>query len=321
MVRYLAATGIAIVALVFGTLAPDTNAHPWGGLVVDASGSIYFTFVCPMTGDSHRACVWRLNAGESEPTPVLESTSDPSDMILIRTADRTVYVAERMGPGPFTTRLWKLLPGPEPELIIPYSPPGGFNPSPFTVDNSGVVYFKHDGRLLRAATGGATQPEESLYQDAIGNDNVVAAIGNMSIVEDGKLYMQYDGKLASTSDGESLNILATDLKKTDPPGLPFRGANILFDMAISDSGSAYFAYYGNREVLKVDADGNTSSILSSGDDWSPHGVDEFDGAIYVLESTTPPKAWEVWKDRTLRPRVRVLRPSGKVETLFEYPPD
>lgn len=47
-------------------------AHPWGGLVVDEDGNIYFTFTCPIVDEHHYACVWKLDT-DGNLTQVLKS--------------------------------------------------------------------------------------------------------------------------------------------------------------------------------------------------------------------------------------------------------
>lgn len=317
MYRYLA-TALAVLIVVASPLS--SSAHPWGGLVVDSSGSIYFTFVCPMVGDSHHACVWKMDIG-SEPSPVLKSSSDPSDMILARSADRTVFAAERIGTGPYRTRLWKLSGTTEPVLMVPFSEDSNFNASPYAVNNKGDIYFFDDGKLRKVSTSSesssADRESAVTSRDYPIDPSIAGVVGNMFIKADHDMMIVYDSRLALVRPDGTVRVIAPAVKKSDPPEVPFNGANILFDMTTAADGNTYFAYYGNREVLKVDTLGNVSSILSSGSDWSPHGVDEHNDSIYVLESTTPPKAWEIWKDGTLRPRIRVLRPSGTIETLFE----
>lgn len=99
---YLKGMLLAVFLVCFARGVP---AHPWGGLVIDATGDIYFTFICPFTSDDHYACVWKLSDGKI--TPSLESASSPSDIILARNnsftridlmawgPDETLYIHDR----------------------------------------------------------------------------------------------------------------------------------------------------------------------------------------------------------------------------------
>ena len=51
-------------------------AHPWGGLVIDNRGNIYFTFINPIVDKNHLACVRQIN-NELDLISVLESNYSP----------------------------------------------------------------------------------------------------------------------------------------------------------------------------------------------------------------------------------------------------
>lgn len=292
----------AVFLVLFVALAPAVVAHPWGGLVVDAAGAVYFTFVCPPVSENHVACVWRLAPGETEPQPALISGSDPSDMVLARTAGRVVYAAERVGSHPFRARLWRFDADGRPEEVLPLMGPRDFTPDPYTVTDGGTIYFQHDGAVWsRTADSAPVRVRDA--PERLSNLEALA-----------------DGTLVSVSGGElwrGTQRIARNLKRDDPPGLPFSGANILFDLAI-DGDQAYLAYYGNREVLRVGPSGSAETLLEAESPWSPSGVDVFEGTVYVLESVTPAPAWKFWQDSTLRPRVRAISPDGSVRVVWEF---
>ena len=108
----------------------------------------------------------------------------------------------------------------------------------------------------------------------------------------------------------------------DPEDVPFSGANIIFDIAVDADENVFLAYFGNRRVLKVDPDGNVSDLLRSEANWAPHGIDVFDGAVYVLESTIgPPSKWQFWRDSPIAPRIRRLNADGQIEILYQHLPE
>ncbi|NNE70877.1 MAG: hypothetical protein HKN29_11025 [Rhodothermales bacterium] len=291
-----------LILLVLVCTATSANAHPWGGLVVDAAGSVYFTFVSPIVGDGHVACVWRLDPGASEPVQALRATSDPSDLVLARDNNRVVYAAERVGSEPFQTRLWRFSPDGSPELILPFVGASQFNADPYAVDTNGSIYFQNGGAIWKRTI--ETGPER--WIEAPDRLSSLLAVQGESI-------LQVKGGVL-VRDGE---LIADNLKLEDPPRVPFSGANILFDVA-ADSTSTYLAYYGNREVFRVDQDGSRHNLLESESPWSPSGVDVYQGTVFVLESVTPAPAWKFWQDSTLRPRIRMVSPSGEVRALWKY---
>lgn len=280
----------------------SATAHPWGGLVVDSAGAVYFTFVDPMVGGPHVACVWRLDPGATDPVPVLRATSDPSDLVLTRDANRVIYAGERVGSNPFRTRLWRFSQEGIPEIILPFGSPSEFNADPYAVDVEGVIYFHANGAIWRRTTN--TAPEK--HAEALDRQSSLLAV-------QGEPLLRVSGG-ALIRGGRTV---AENLKLSDPPHIPFAGANILFDVA-ADSTSTYLAYYGNREVLRVTEDGTRQVLLEAELPWSPSGVDVFQGSVYVLESVTPAPFWKFWQDSTLRPRIRTVAGDGQVSVLWEY---
>ncbi len=291
-------------------------AHPWGGLVVDDEGNVYYSFVCPVESDSHVACVYRLDHDGSTPQPVLIASSDPSDLVLTRTPSREIYAAERVGSQPFRTRLWKLSADDKPTLVIPFSPPQTFSADPLAVSDSGQVYFGYDGNLVAYDDAELTTTlAASLQAGDVPVDS--RSIRLLQALDDDSFLIVNKEALVRLTRDEPAAILADGLRESSPSNLPFSGGNILFDMA-ADGDTTLLAYYGNREVLRISPDGTKTSLLEADEPWSPHGVDVFDGTIYVLESTTPPPAWRFWQPDSLVPRVRVIDEDGAVSILYEY---
>jgi hypothetical protein len=68
---------------------------------------------------------------------------------------------------------------------------------------------------------------------------------------------------------------------------------------------------GNRCVMKLTPDRESSVVLRAEKPWAPTGVAEHDGEIYVLEydDETPTEG------RNWPPRVRKVTRDGKVETI------
>lgn len=294
---------VAVLLLCLDTTT--TFAHPWGGLVVDADGSIYFVSIDPIIGEEHHACVYRLEDGKAK--VVLRSTHSPSDFVLARTPGRTVYAAERWNTG---TRLWRLGTPTPVRVIDSTAEPTSFTVQAYAVQDDGTIWFADGGDLY---TG---KPEN--FRKVAANPDF-NRIDSIELVE-GTAYI-LDRSDLKTRDKEGIfRTLANGLKRTDPENLPFAGANILFDLAV-DRGTTYVAYYGNRQILAVSPSGQTSTILESEGRWSPHGVDVSDGHLYVLESRGTAHWWQFWKTTGTIPRVRRVSTSGEATPIWAYEED
>ncbi len=287
------------------------SAHPWGGLVIDQQGNIYFTFICPFVDDGHYACVWQID-NQQNLKQVLESSHSPSDIILARSPGRMIYGAERTNAGGgFQARLWKV-DGSGNELIInPTTDEEFFFIQAYAVSENGTVFFARENRLfLRDETGRVSEIELASGIDRI--DDLAWGLNN-------KLYILDRESVKVMEEDGAVSVLASGLKEEDPENIPFSGANILFDFTVDETGNVYLAYYGNRKVLKVSPEGEVSVFLESEGPWSPHGVDVYDGEVYVLESTFgTAKWWEFWEEDVIIPRVRKVDMDGNVTTVFEY---
>ena len=311
--------------LCLATNVRTANAHPWGGLVVDAVGRIFFTFVCPMVGDSHVACVWRIDPGESEPKATLSAGSSPSDLVLTRTRDRQLFAAQRdLLRGKYQSQVWKLFAsGEHTNVLKPTRNPFHFTPEAYTVDEAGTLIFTHENKIYRHTLNGEISiiaGEDAGYFDGDLADARFERISAMAWGPDSSLYFVDMDRLRRISPSGEVSTIAEGVKEQDPENLPFRGANIIFDMAVDSLQNVYLAYYGNRRILKVSPAGEIINLLDAEDLWSPHGIDVYDGEIYILESTVGvPEWWEFWKSVEIRPRVRKINRNGDVEILYEYP--
>lgn len=301
---------ILILMLVPGMV----NSHPWGGLVIDSEGNIYFTFICPIADNDHYACVWKIDP-EQKLSEVLKSQRSPSDIVLSRDIFRNVFGAERTGNAPnYTNSFWKVGANNEGTIILQTRDQNIFHIQAYAVHENGDLYFAKDNSLfIRDKEGSVSELDISTPENQ--------RIGLMEFSSSGELYILAGDNLYSF-DGNKTSLIAADLKEENPDNIPFRGANILFDMAIDENGSIYLAYYGNRSVIKVTPNGAKSTILEAEGPWSPHGVDIFNGELYVLESTLGDgKWWKFWQDERIIPRVRKLGSDGTVSTLYKYETD
>ncbi len=305
---------ILIVTFFFGFFSTNSvlEAHPWGGLVIDSDGNVYFTFICPIVDNHHYACVWKIDqAGNMH--HILKSRYSPSDLILSRSPGRSILAAERSGQSPsYRNMLWEIHSDSNSQVNQSKNYSQAFHIQAYAVANDSTLYHAKDGRLFELRKN---SPASDIDLGRSFN-----RIELVSMDGDGTVYIVADNALYRSSES-GYELIADSIKDEDPENLPFRGANILFDMCIDDSGYIYLAYYGNRRVLKVSPTGDISTVLVSEGPWSPSGVDIYEDELYVLESTVGGGAW--WKfwnrnDSELIPRVRKLSKDGTISTVFEY---
>lgn len=293
-----------------GPSSEPSQAHPWGGLVVDATGTLYFTFVCPMEGEEHYACVWRIDEGD--PTPSLVSSYSPSDIVLQRTPSRQLYAGERFGSGQYRSRLWGLVEEQWREVVAAVPDGARFSVDSYAVSDAGLVVFSVENRLF-------TRDRDGNIERVLGAHEF-ERIGPMAWSDSGELFAISDGELLVLGlEEETVEVRASQLKQTSPAHLPFSGANILFDIAVAPDGTSYVAYYGNRQLLSVSPTGVVSVMVQSNTPWSPHGVDFWGEHVYFLESTVGANPWwKFWAEDRLAPRVRrVSVATGIVETIYD----
>lgn len=301
---------LSVLMLVFWG-SSKTLAHPWGGLVIDENGVVYFAFVAPMVGDDHHACVWQIN-DQGKLTPVLKSSFSPSDIIVSRSPSRMIFGAERRSAGSgYETRLWQISDKGKRLVIGPNSPEKPFHVQAYAVSDNGKVFYAIENQLFRREKDGSVSKVEA--KDSF------TRIDDLAWGLNDKLYILDRGSVKILEETGVVSVLVEGLKEEKPEDLPFDGANILFDFAVDNQGNVYVAYYGNRRTLKVSPDGEVSVLLYPDGPWSPHGVDVFAGEIYVLESTIGiPRWWEFWKEDIIMPRIRKVNSDGRVSTIYSY---
>jgi hypothetical protein len=285
-------------------------SHPWGGLVIDKYGNIYFTFVSPMAEFDHYACVWKIdkNLNISE---FLKSPSSPSDIILSRSLERKIFAAERLNHnGNFTSRLWRLNEKTYHEVISRTKDEREFLTQAFIIDDKGNLVYAVKNRLFSKDKNGIT--------DVLDYSFKFNYITNLAWGPDSSIYILGGDRLLRKDKNNELEIIATSLKQEDPEDLPFAGANIIFDMTVDEEGNVYLAYYGNKRILKILPNGK-QIVYSISSPWIPHGIDYYKGEIYILESRSiSDSIFTFWKRDRIIPRVRKIDKNGKSSILYEH---
>lgn len=321
---------ILCLFLVLGGFAGRAAAHPWGGIVTLEDGTLLFSTVCPLDSDGHRTCVYSL-AEEGPPRIVLRAERDPSDIVLTLSPGGEAYAAERDGTdGSWRSRLWRRAPDGEWILVIgPTTDETEFAVNAYAVTgvpgDEWLVYASADGqRLYRRRLDGVSEPwiSEPWIGEARGPRDGPRdrarfwRVSDMATGPDGALFViDRRGLRRVFRDGE-VTTISQDVVRNDPPNLPFRGANVIFDITVDEKGTSYLAYYGNRQVLKVSPSGEETVILESEAPWSPSGVTRRDGKLIVMEASFPP----IRPDVPIDIRIRELGTDGDTVTLFRSNP-
>jgi DNA-binding beta-propeller fold protein YncE len=124
------------------------------------------------------------------------------------------------------------------------------------------------------------------------------------------LYVTDVDSIRKVSRDGTVATLVRGLTAADPDGRSSRPASQLFGLTYDEARSAcYVADFGNRSVLKIDAEGQLTRTLQLDPAWSPVGVAVFGQALYVMEvETNPSKSAQ-------GPRVRRITPDGIATTL------
>ena len=286
-------------------LSGDLPAHPWGGLVIDGQGNIYFTFVSPMVGDDHYAAVWVLDQ-ERKLSEILRSEHSPSDIVLQRTPSGDIYAVERVIVNDvYRNQMWKVTKKEVTKVPVAEE----FHLQAYAITTDGSVYFAKKDTLFRydPLEGKCEQLDKLQF----------SYISLLAWGTDHQLYILDDDEIKIWEGGQAISV-ADLVKDPDPLRLPFAGANIVFDMTIDQGGNIFLAYYGNRSIVKVTRNGQRSELLSDGD-WRPHGIDVFDGALYVLESRERHRSWwRFWETPEITPRIRKIDQHGSSQVIYEY---
>ncbi len=300
-------------------LTSSLAAHPGDGVLVDEEGNIYFASVEPLdfpTGQ-HYAALWRLT-GEGSLELVFRSQHNPSNLYTVLGLDGRVYCQERHFLGEaindFDSSLWRIEEdGSRTHLLGPTRGRRPYGGAAYAVDGEGSIYYADDYLIKKRSRDGSEVILAGSTQGARDGRGVEAQfthVDNLVWGPGGELYVldRYAIRVLSMDGTVSTLVRGLDQHQLDQ----LAGNRIFFfDLAVDAERSAYLADWGNRRVLRVSAGGAVKTILHNEDNWSPEGLAVSDAGLVLYETTGP------FRDKIL-PRIRLLKPSGKLKTLYEY---
>jgi hypothetical protein len=293
--------GASVFAIIFA-LAPlvAVRAHPPSGIVVDDRGTVYFQ-------DGLKG-VWKIPGGGQR------SLFHPLAWHWMA-LDRKGTFAN--APEQFGEWFARVSPrGQSPALIVCSDFPCAMGP-----DGNLYYAYMHSLKIM------CRKPE--------GSESVLVEPGNFRIEvsrpygvtgltcgPDGKLYLfllaDDSGEHAIYSVGmdSSIRQFAANFVQDRVPASerhPEAIPEYCRGLAVDRKGNVFVAVTGSRCVIKLEPNRQSATILRCQKPWSPTGVAERDGNIYVLEydDETPTEG------RNWPPRVRRLAPDGAVTVVAQ----
>jgi hypothetical protein len=289
---------IAFTSVAMILCAAGASAHPPSGIVVDNEGRVFFQ-------DGLKG-VWRVEEGRP---PTLFHSLAWHWMTL----DAEGKFAN--SPEQFGEWFARVTPaGRRPALVV-------CSDYPCVIGKDGNLYFAHmhSLKIMRRTPEGAESILASPEQFRVDATRPFGVTG-ITCGPNGKLYLFL---LADDSGEHAIYSVAMDgtigefAKNFVTEKIPESERHIEAmseysrGMAVDQQGNVYIAVTGNRCVMKLTPQRETSVLLRAEKPWSPTGVAELNGDVYVLEydDETPTEG------RNWRPRVRKVTRDGKIKTV------
>jgi hypothetical protein len=275
-------------------------AHPGSGIVVDAEGNVYFSHFERGVGkiDARGRLTYLGNTrgghwmcldpegrfSRAQPVHFERLTPEAAKPALIYADGGSPIAVLRDGFLYYASNDQEMTPG---ALQVTRQSPAGK-----------LEIFPVDGKRITekaGITGLAAGPEGSLY---IAQPNAVLKLGR-------------DGTFTTVADAIQLKDCDIDYPDHNAQSLmpSLRG------ITVDTGGNIFAAAVGCHVVIKISPARKIETVLKSERPWSPTGVAERGGDLYVLEYTNANGgAAEGWS-----PRVRKLACDGTVTILFTAP--
>ena len=295
---------ISIIAVC--VLAPrGGSAHPGSGIVVDAQGNVFVSDInrglLKFSPDGKVAVVLK----EAGHWLALDASGKFARMEFEQSDHWPRWFKHRSSPG----------------TTLALISDGG---SPLVIHRDGNLYYAcNDERMIPGGLQiGRLSPDGKL---ALVSPPMKARVDELGGIKglaagpDGSLYATCPGavlkvKMDGTFSTVKHPVVIPDCDRYLPPNTPAAYEPFLTGLAVDSRGNVYLAATGCRCVLKLNPDGQISTVLKAEPPWSPTGVALQGDDLYVAEWT---KAHSDTHD--YRPRVRKLAPDGQVTTLATVP--
>jgi len=186
---------------------------------------------------------------------------------------------------------------------------------PLVVNMDGNIYYadtRHNSaKIIRRTPDGK--------ESVLASDKIFEFINGMAAGPDSSIYFTEASNANAntirkiTMDG-TVSIIATFVGETRND-LPLETTpSYCRGLAVDSAGIIYVAATGSRRVLKVTSQGKVETIFQEQNAWTPTGVAEFKGELYVLEWHDVPVALLETRKAWI-PRVRKIGLNGNITTL------
>ena len=259
-------------------------AHPGSGIVVDRHGQVYFV----VPGQSH---IMKID-GEGRLTTFVSDDRLRLPHHLVIDEEGNIYTASdddgivwRISPDGSMSQFFSISGGGErPHMLL------GMYGDPFTIDPAGNIYCtlsnpqqnRFQNRIFRIDSSGEAillAGSNPGYADGRGSDAQFESLhySSMALGPDGLLYVTDRAHVRTVTPDGSVSTLAMG------------GAEIFWGsgLAVDGQSNVYVADYRGRRVLKIDPDGQATTVAGPARVFAPVGVALGpDGNIYILDADT-----------------------------------
>lgn len=290
----------------FGALTFTASAHPGSGIVVDAQDRVYFN----EAGDPDErlpGSIWQIDA-QGKLTRLKVGGAHYLALDTKRgfaQSNLSAWFDERVTP-------WlQRVDTPDGSLIQA-------DGQPLAAHRNGSLYYaKRNLEVVRLTPDGKQTTISSKLNAAV---EELGGIKGLTFGPKDDLYIACPGAIVKLEANGTFSTVAHSIAVPDcdadlPPGTPESHSPFLRGLAVNAQGMVFAAATGCRAVVKVSPDGKSSVAMRSEKPWSPTGIAVRGDDVYVLEYEHPHSQSKVdW-----RPRVRKLKPDGKVTTLATLP--
>ena len=287
-------------------LAVKADAHPAWGIAVDRQGQVYFSGLLK---------VWKLDTNGT--LSVVRAKDDIHTHDLNVDDAGNLYGADNSydpATKRFFSALWRLTPGGEfSYLLAPTDdPPEGTS---IWRDRAGNAYhavnFPENKLLVLKRTPAGHVFVLAGDSTALRNYRQgVPYSWGMAFDSSDTLYFVHDANVSKIASDNTIVPLARNVLIERAAGQSgVDSPTQLFGIAVNAQGIVFVADYGNRRVLKITPEGESTTSVRAEEPWYPTGVACLGNDLYILEhSFTPAHA-------PLHTRVRRLTPDGRINVL------
>ncbi len=280
-----------------------TSGHPSSGIVVDEQGEVFFSDLDRgVLKIDERGKVTKIVSKEGGHWLALDAGGSFSKVDFEKSPHWPRWFKRRTSAGV------------RPALISD----GG---SPLVVAPNGNLYYVcNDERMIPGGLLVARltpEGKETLISPAFKrSSDELGGIKGLAVGPDGSLYASYPKAVLIFALDGKVTTLVNPVVVVDGGPSPVEEVPSLRGLVVDVRGTVYVAATGSGCVIKIMPGGRVETVLKAEAPWSPTGVAQKRGDLFVLEYTIINE-----EAHDYLPRVRKLGPDGKVTTLKTFEPE